>query len=267
MEKYDTTPKIKTTNLSRKAQDIFKDSLGMSSTYKSPKVQIKSKKLISPDQVSASFAASQSLDVETDSTSSKEIFKNNEKKENNSVSSSPALQLKMSSTYKSPTVQITSKKSITTDQVSASFAESQSLDVQTDSTSSKEIFENNEKKENISVSSSPLRLKIKLTSKIGESQASNSSSKTIRMASESSNSQSRRKVRKSKGTKRNRRPSGTTSKVFEVKCPPGPPRSAGPATSSNSVKSSTSSKDKSDFKTLVRNMQALHKRKHPESER
>ena len=98
------------------------------------------------------------------------------------------------------------------------------------------------------------------------SSACPASSKTIRMTSESSTSQSRRKVRKSKGTKRNRRP-GTTSKVFEGKCPPGPSGFTGPATSSNSVKSSTSSKDKSDFKTLVRNMQALHKRKHPESER
>ena len=53
------------------------------------------------------------------------------------------------------------------------------------------------------------------------------SSKTIRMTSESSTSQSRRKVRKSKGTKRNRRP-GTTSKVFEGKCPPGPSSSNSP---------------------------------------
>ena len=203
LEKYDTTPKINANNLSKKAQDIFKESLGMSSTYKSPKVQITSKKLISTDQVSTSFsAASQSFDVQTDSTSNKEIFENNEKKENNSVSSSPAL-----------------------------------------------------------------RLKIKLTSQIGESQDPNSSSKTIKMASESSTSQSRRKVRKSKGTKRNRMPFGTTSKVFEGKCPPGPSGFAGPATSSNSVKSSTSSKDKSDFKTLFRTMQALHKRKHLESER
>merc|ERR550534_3345655 len=67
-------------------------------------------------------------------------------------------------------------------------------------------------------------------------------------------------------SKRNRRP-GTTSKVFEGKCPPGPSGFTGPATSSNSVKSSTSLFDKSDFKTLVRTMQALHKRKHPESER
>ena len=92
------------------------------------------------------------------------------------------------------------------------------------------------------------------------------SSKTIRMTSESSTSQSRRKVRKSKGTKRNRRP-GTTSKVFEGKCPPGPSNFASPATSSTSVKSSTSLFDKSDFKTLVKTMQALHKRKHLESER
>ena len=98
------------------------------------------------------------------------------------------------------------------------------------------------------------------------SSAGPSSSKTIRMASESSTSQSPRKVRKSKGTKRNRRP-GTTSKIFEGKSPPGPSGFADPATSSTSVKSSTSSFDKSDFKKLVKTMQALHKRKHPESER
>ena len=111
LEKCDTTPKIKANNLSKKALDIFKESLGISLTYKSPTAQITSKKLISTDQVSASFAASQSFDVQTDLKSSKETFENNEKKDN-----------------KSPTVQITSKKLIPTNQVSATFA-SQSLDV------------------------------------------------------------------------------------------------------------------------------------------
>ena len=47
LEKYDTTPKINANNLSKKAQDIFLESLGMSSTYKSPKVQTTSTKSIS----------------------------------------------------------------------------------------------------------------------------------------------------------------------------------------------------------------------------
>ena len=46
LEKYDTTTKINANNLSKKAQDIFLESLGMSSTYKSPKVQTTSTKSI-----------------------------------------------------------------------------------------------------------------------------------------------------------------------------------------------------------------------------
>ena len=47
LEKYDTTPEINANNLSKKAQDIFLESLGISSTIKSPKVQTTSTKSIS----------------------------------------------------------------------------------------------------------------------------------------------------------------------------------------------------------------------------
>ena len=46
LEKYDTTTKINANNLSKKAQDIFLESLGMSSTNKSPKAQTTSTKAI-----------------------------------------------------------------------------------------------------------------------------------------------------------------------------------------------------------------------------
>ena len=47
LEKYDNTPKINANNLSKEAQDIFLESLGMSSTDKLPKVQTTSTKSIS----------------------------------------------------------------------------------------------------------------------------------------------------------------------------------------------------------------------------
>ena len=47
LENYDTTPKINANNLSKEAQDIFLESLGMSSNIKSPKAQTTSTKSIS----------------------------------------------------------------------------------------------------------------------------------------------------------------------------------------------------------------------------